>query len=279
MRNKIFTRRLSTAALTAMLTAAMAISVPAAQIPEGSINTRMDASAQENGERPQRPQGENGERPELPEGENGERPQLPEGENGERPELPEGENGERPERPQGENGERPEKMKGLGRGMLNPDAVEKAISAITETDADTAAALTELLDTYRSALDAEKEALDSGETSEDELTSLRDAVKNAAEALRTALEEASIEVEDSFRAGRGRGPKAQDGTCSTERPELNGGKGGKEETDVNASASTDDEAQTSDSEEESSLKGFVKKIEGSLQRGIKNFGDLFTANR
>lgn len=260
MRNKRFTRRLSTAALTAMLTAAMAISVPAAEIPAGSTNTRMDANAQENGERP-------------------ERPQLPEGENGERPELPEGENGERPERPQGENGERPEKMKGLGRGMLNPDAVEKAISTITESDADTAAALTELLDTYRSALDAEKAAHDSGETSEDELTSLREAVKNAAEALSTALEEASIEVEDSFRGGRGRGPKAQDGTCSTERPELNGGKGGKEETDVNASTSTDDEAQTSDSGEESSLKGFVKNIEGSLQRGIKNFGDLFTANR
>ncbi len=170
-------------------------------------------------------------------------------------------------------------MKGLGRGMLNPDAVEKAISTITESDADTAAALTELLDTYRSALDAEKAAHDSGETSEDELTSLREAVKNAAEALSTALEEASIEVEDSFRGGRGRGPKAQDGTCSTERPELNGGKGGKEETDVNASTSTDDEAQTSDSGEESSLKGFVKNIEGSLQRGIKNFGDLFTANR
>ena len=271
MRNKRFTRRLSTAALTAMLTAAMAISVPAAQIPEGSTNTRMDAGMRENGERPERPQ--------LPEGENGERPQLPEGENGERPELPEGENGERSELPEGENGERPEKMNGLGRGMLNPDAVEKAISSITESDADTAAALTELLDTYKSALDAEKEALDSGETSEDELTSLREAVKNAAEALKTALEEASIEVEDSFRGGRGRGPKAQDGTCSTERPELNGGKGGKEETDINASTSADDEAQTSDSEEESGLKGFVKNIEGSIKRGIRNFGDLFTANR
>ena len=226
MRNKRFVRRLSTATLTAMLTAAMAISVPAAEVPAGSINIRMDAGTQGNGERPEPPQGENGERPDLPEGENGERPEPPQGTNGERPELPEGLT---------ENGERPGKMKGFGRGMLNPDAVEEAISAITESDAETASALTELLETYKSALDAEKEALDSGEVTEDELTSLREAVKDAAEALNTALEEASIEIEDNFRPAGGREFRG-DASGSEERPEFDGCKIGKEKTSGTASS-------------------------------------------
>ncbi len=266
MMNKKSARRLSTAALTAVLTAAMAFQVFAADVPAGSINMRTDASAQETGERPEPPQGENGERPEPPQGENGERPGPPGGRAGERPEK------------MTENGELPDEMEGKRPKLLNPDAVEKAISEITESDADTASALTELLETYKSALDAEKEALDSGEVSEDELTSLREAVKDAAEALNTALEEASIEIEDNFRPTGGRELKG-DASGRTERPEFGGCKSGKENTSTTGSSRTEDEAQTSDTQEESGLKGIVKNIEGSIKKGFKNFGSLFKASR
>ncbi len=152
MKNQKNVKKLTTAALTAILTAGMSISAFADTGASSVLNVNGDIrseafaengqggrgfnggrmmgrggmgpqnSGMAEGEMPELPEGmEEGEMPELPEGmEEGEMPELPEGmEEGERPELPEGmEEGERPELPEGmEEGERPELPEGMQEGQ------------------------------------------------------------------------------------------------------------------------------------------------------------------
>ncbi len=197
MKNRKMMKKVVAATVTAILTAALAVSVFARpggsfrkSVSFGSGNMSSTEQSTGIGERPEPPEGaEGGERPELPEGaEEGERPELPEGaEEGERPELPESEGGRQFES---------DEMGGRG-GFLNADSIQEQIEALENEDEK--ASLLALLDEYKSALDAEREVLDSGERNEDKMEEARSVVKSARQALEEALADAGIEIPKDIR--------------------------------------------------------------------------------
>lgn len=217
MFKKNTSKKLTTLAITGVLSILMASSVMAAPGGPGSGpqgGQGFGGGPQGGGmmQEMQRPEGEmpafnEGERPELPEGE---QPELSEGE---MPEKPEGEmpEGERPELPEGEEGKMPG-MKGDRGGFakgIDTEAISESIDALE--DDDTKESLTELLSAYEDA----KSALDSAIESEDEdIDSYREAEMTAMKALFDALEEAGIDTKPAKPEG--------DATemSESERPEL-----------------------------------------------------------
>lgn len=133
-------------------------------------------------DRPERPPLQDGEEPPEPPEDGEEPPALPEGATGLTDEAQPPRGGRRDGGASGKDGAPPDDD---GRSpMLNVDAVQSAIDALE--DADAQAALTALLTAYQTALSAERSALDS-QANEAVLTVAREAVSSAYEALAAAL--------------------------------------------------------------------------------------------
>ena len=199
MKNRKMMKKVVAATVTAILTAALAVSVFAR--PGGGFRKSVSFGSGSMSSTDTEQSTGIGERPEPPEGaEGGEHPELPEGaEEGERPELPEGaKDGERPEPPEGEGGRQFESDEMGGRGgFLNADSIQEQIETLENEDEK--ASLLALLDEYKNALDAEREVLDSGERNEEKMKEARSAVKSARQALEEALADAGIEIPKDIR--------------------------------------------------------------------------------